>query len=124
MKFNFTNILGPGLLSIGPSLVLAEPLLRPVRAESKACGMVMEALKAADKLKPGIMRLEVENEFELDGGLAFQGQGRFTYRRCHYIKIDVEFEKTQESGAPTVVFSPGDRVTKISRPYLAYPVSD
>ena len=42
-------------------------------------------------------------------------QGRFVYRECGLIKIDVEFEVRNERG-----FSRDDKVVKVSRPYLEY----
>jgi hypothetical protein len=91
--------------------------------ESQGCGLVAEALDSASKLKAGMLRAEIEKEFEPDGGLSARGQGTFTYRRCHYIKIDIQF-KVHEDDPNTYPFSSEDQASKISKPYLAYPVSD
>ena len=91
--------------------------------ESPSCSLVVDALGAAGKLKLGMLRADLEKDFDPDGGLSVQDRGTFTYRRCHYIKIDIEF-KAHESEPNTYSFSPEDQVTKISKPYLAYPVSD
>jgi len=85
--------------------------------------MVVEALNAAARLRAGMVRADVEKDFELDGGLSVQDKGTFTYRRCHYIKVDVEFRVHKNESAP-YTFSPQDEVLKISKPYLAYPLSD
>jgi|SRR5271154_320277 len=91
--------------------------------ESQGCRLVAEALDSASKLKAGTPRAGIEKEFEPDGGLSARGQGTFTYRRCHYIKIDIQF-KVQEDGPNTYPFPPEDQASKISKPYLAYPVAD
>jgi hypothetical protein len=92
--------------------------------ESQGCRLVMEALESASKLSVGMRRAEIEKDFELDGGMTFQNRGTYTYRRCHYIKVDVEFQKSDPTSNTIETFSPGDQASKISKPYLAYPVSD
>lgn len=91
--------------------------------ESPSCRLVVQALDAASKLRVGMLRADIERDFDIDGGMSVQDHGTFTYRTCHYIKIDVEF-KVHENSAATYPFPPEDEVSKISRPYLAYPVSD
>jgi hypothetical protein len=52
-----------------------------------------------------------------------QDRATYTYRHCHYIKVDIDFQKRDV--APDIQsFSQEDTVTKVSKPYLAYPVSD
>ena len=91
--------------------------------ESQSCRLVVEALEATSKLKTGMLRADIERDFDPDGGMSVQDRGTFTYRRCHYIKIDIEF-KIRGNATSTHSFSPEDEVSKISRPYLSYPVSD
>lgn len=92
-------------------------------AEGQGCGLVVQALDAASKMKIGMLRAAVERDFELDGGMAFQDRATYTYRRCHYIKVDVEFQK-RDVPPNAQAFSQGDQVSKVSGPYLAYPRSD
>jgi hypothetical protein len=90
---------------------------------SQGCDLVAEALDAASRLKAGMPRADVEKAFTLDGGMSFQDRATYTYRHCRYIKVDVEFQKRDV--APDVqAFSPEDQVSKVSKPYLAYPISD
>jgi hypothetical protein len=84
---------------------------------------VINALNAATRLKAGMLRSDVEKDFDLDGGMSSQDRGTYTYRRCHYIKINVEF-KVHEGAPNGYTFSPDDEITKISGAYLAYPLSD
>ena len=82
----------------------------------------MDALDAATRLKPGALRSQVEENFELDGGISFPEQATYVYKKCHYIKIDLGFSAQDIARRP--VPSPNDAITKISKPYLAYPVAD
>jgi hypothetical protein len=91
--------------------------------ESQSCKPVVEALDAASKLKAGMLRADVEKDFDLDGGMTFQDRATYTYRRCRYIKVDVEFQKRDVP--PNIqTFSQEDIVNKVSTPHLAYPATD
>ncbi len=109
------------------SAILAGPARRVpsvcAAGEPKACEMVIDALEAATKLKVGMLRADVEKDFEVDGGISIRDRGAYTYRPCHYIKINIEF-KLRENAPGVYAPSPNDEVSKISSPYLAYPVSD
>ncbi|HKI26418.1 MAG TPA: IPT/TIG domain-containing protein [Candidatus Sulfotelmatobacter sp.] len=111
------------LASLALAWVPSNPSVCAAESESRDCAMVVEALNAAARLRAGMVRADVEKDFELDGGLSVQDKGTFTYRRCHYIKVDVEFRVHKNESAP-YTFSPQDEVLKISKPYLAYPLSD
>ena len=79
--------------------------------------MVMNSFSA---IKPGTARKDLPHSVVSDGGLSFRTQGRFVYRHCRYIKVDIEFQAVDERSE----FSPEDKVVKVSRPYLEYPFSD
>ena len=85
--------------------------------------MVVDAMDSASKLKIGMLRADVERDFEADGGISVRDRGTYTYRRCHYIKLNIEF-RVHENAPNTYAISPEDQVSKISSLYLAYPVSD
>jgi hypothetical protein len=80
------------------------------------------ALHAATELKTGDTRADVERNFQLDGGLQVQGKSRYVYKRWPLIKIDVEFSNQRTSDQSDSL--PGDRVVRVSRPYLEYPYAD
>jgi hypothetical protein len=92
-------------------------------ADRPECRIVLEALEAANNLKVGMHRSDVERIFKPDGGMSVQAKGIFTYRGCQFIKIDVEFESREVKGAGDL-FLPNDRIANVSKPYLAYPVTD
>src|SRR5579859_283202 len=77
------------------------------------CSAVQDALKAADQLRPGMTRKDVEVAFKSDGGLETGRWGRYVFRRCPTIKIDVQFDGEREgTGAADL---PTDKVRSISR---------
>jgi len=43
--------------------------------ESQPCKLVAEALETASKMKVGILRADVERDFELDGGMSVRDRG-------------------------------------------------
>jgi hypothetical protein len=95
--------------------------------ESQSCQLVMEALKASEKIKPGMLRADLAKDFTSDGGISFPNEGRYTYRKCSFIKIDVEFDaKPLPSPLPkdSTDFSSDDRIKKVSRLYIFYRFTD
>jgi len=112
------------IVSLGLTLSVPNtPSACAAGAESKSCELVVDALNAATKLKVGMARANLEKDFELDGGMSVQDRGTYTYRTCHNIKVNIEF-KVHEQPLGTYTFSPEDEVSKISAPFLAYPLSD
>jgi hypothetical protein len=79
-------------------------------------------MKAFDELKAGDTRAKLEQEFESDGGITGPKQSRYKFKKCPYIKIDVEFSRKGESD--WMDYLPTDTVVHISKPYLQYPIYD
>lgn len=50
------------------------------------------ALEAADAIKVGMTRREVEERWSKDGGLQFRRGTRYIYEKCAYIRMDVKFK--------------------------------
>jgi hypothetical protein len=90
--------------------------------QSASCKMVQGALRASRDIKIGSTRRELENNWSLDGGTELRDEGRYNYRGCGYIQVDVKFKLA----APTDQTGdlPDDTVTHVSRPNLAYPRLD
>lgn len=65
-------------------------------------------------------RQSISRSFEQDGGMQFRSQGRYVYKHCPYIKIEVEYSVVDDGPDQ----SPDDKIIKVSRPYLEYPSSD
>jgi hypothetical protein len=89
---------------------------------SNCCTMAREALKATKDIRIGMTRRQVESHFRLDGGAQVRDNTRYVYRDCAYIQVDINFKIAAPVNSPDA--SPGDVVTKVSEPYLAYPTID
>lgn len=82
------------------------------------CGVVQEAYKQAHDLKPGMTRNDVERVWQRDGGASVWGHDRFTFRRCNYIKVKIDFKLAGRGEAA------GDVITNVSAPYIEPPFLD
>ncbi len=69
-------------------------------------------------VKAGMTRAELLQVFTTEGGLRSPSKGTYTYRKSPHIKVDVEFETARDPNQRPVE-STDDRITSISRPYLA-----
>ena len=91
------------------------------------CTFLQDALKSVAKIKVGETRLAIETDFEMEGGMQVASTTRYWYKKCRYIKIDVSFDEKyidRDYVSKTGNFSPNDVISKISKPYIAYPVMD
>ncbi len=90
---------------------------------------VAEALKRMQTIKPGMTRTDLLKVFTTEGGLSTPMYRTFVSRDCPYFKVDVVFEPVAQQsreaeGRQSAVERPDDKIAKISRPYLAFSVSD
>jgi hypothetical protein len=97
-------------------------LCQSSRGTNAGCGLVEQALKAYQEVKPGITRKEVERNFEYDGGLDFRELGRYTFRGCNYIKVEVNFVLAPDIG--NVPDRSNDTVATVSKLFIDYPSKD
>jgi len=102
-----------------PTTVLADS----AQEACSPCATVQLALADYHAIRPGVTRRDVEKNFKEDGGLQFRDKGRYTYKGCEYIKIEITFEAAPSGGGvrPT---SPGDVVQGVSQLFIDYPVKD
>ena len=89
-------------------------------SEQKHTEWVQHVLASIATIKPGMTRRELLSVFDADGGLSTRTQGTYIYKHCPYIKVDVAFWPADRGAAEKA----GDRIVRISRPYLAHPVYD
>ena len=85
------------------------------------CAVVESALKDARIIHPGSTRADVERAFVVDGGLIFPSPTWYVYRKCEFLKIEIEFQVNAKNNEG---LSPTDVVTKVSKLYVDYPVRD
>jgi uncharacterized phage protein gp47/JayE len=93
-----------------------------VNRQTSLCSDAREAITDADGIRAGMTRREIEKRFRRDGGLQFPRTTRYLYPDCDYIKIEISFEPVTSHGGD--MFSGDDKVVKVSKPYLDYPVAD
>jgi hypothetical protein len=86
---------------------------------------VAKCLTDFQSIKVGMTRGEVEKKLRIDGGLQSFSRVRYIHFECEYFKIDIEFDvKRDEKDQGRAMVSPEDKVTKVSRPYIDFPVAD
>jgi len=85
------------------------------------CTVISKSIKEIAKFNVGMTRGDLSQVFDMDGGLSTRKSNRYIYKKCAYIKVDVEFEPLGDSSN---VESPNDKIIKISKPYLEYPFAD
>ena len=93
------------------------------------CATVQRALADSLRVKPGVMRKDVEKYFKYDGGAQFlPGNAHYVWTGCSYLKLDVEYEPPPDRAwdltsrrDPTL---PEDRVQKVSKLYVEFPAMD
>ena len=89
---------------------------------------VADVLKRMQTITVGMTRADLLSGFTTEGGLS-TGLQRTVSRDCPYFKVDVEFEAVgrrsrDADGRVTMVGGSQDRIVKISRPYLQFPVTN
>ena len=85
--------------------------------------LVTQVLEASERLKPGMVRSDLERDFQEEGGLSTFTQRTYVSRLCGQMKINVMFADHGRSRATCWRESVGSGIS-VSRPYLAYTVTD
>ena len=80
---------------------------------------ISDILKECGSIKPGMTRADLLKVFTTEGGLSTQTRRRFAHSRCPYIKVNVEFARTESKQE-----QPTDTITKISKPFLEWSIMD
>ena len=78
---------------------------------------IAKVLRQIASIHPGMTRRDLESTFTTEGGLSWREQQTFAYKDCGYIKVDVVFSGTGATEAE-------DKIVRISKPYLAWTVTD
>jgi hypothetical protein len=92
-------------------------------ADTNLTKQISEILIECQKIKPGMTRAELLKAFDMEGGLSSATQRTFVYRGCPYIKVDVDFNLSDPQ-QKTLEERPTDTISKISKPYLDWSISD
>ena len=84
---------------------------------------IAKSLKEIETVKVGMTRSDLLRVFQEEGGISTRTSRRYVFRECKYIKVDVEFEPVGEPENKASQ-SPGDKIIKISKPFLEWTISD
>src|SRR2546428_7854895 len=120
MKLGITLVI---TLSLGVVRGTGLQLQRARETDLDHTQWVSGVLKEIESIKVGMTRRDVLKVFSTEGGLSCRRSRTYVYRDCPYIKVDVEFQPTQQVDEKLREF-PDDRIMRISKPYLARPVID
>jgi len=103
-------------------LLRVEPLPSGTAYDSELARWIGANLPEMESIKHGMTRKELLRVFMGEGGISNRQQRRYVYRRCAYVKVDVEFAP---AGIPNAYGEgPDDRITKISKPFLEFAIVD
>ena len=97
-----------------------EPNATPYGSEQAR--WIREHLPELESIKVGMTRGELLKVFMEEGGISTRTWHRYVYRKCGYVKVDVEFAPTDDKDSNTE--RPDDRITKLSKPYLELSIMD
>ena len=89
---------------------------------SEQARWIRESLPELESIKVGMTREQLLKVFMQEGGISTRTWHHYVYRKCGYVKVDVEFAPVGNTDSP--VERPGDRITKISKPYLDFMIMD
>ena len=84
---------------------------------------ISEVLKEIELVKVGMTRNDLLKVFTTEGGLSTRRSRTYVYRKCPYIKVDVEFQPVQHVDDTLTQF-PEDKIVRISKPYLQWSILD
>lgn len=102
------------------SSLRVEPNATPYQSEQAR--WIRENLPELESIKIGMTRDQLLKVFMPEGGLSSRMWRRYVYRKCGYVKVDVEFAPTGDHDSPQE--HPDDRITKISKPFLELTIAD
>jgi hypothetical protein len=103
-------------------LLRVEPLPTSSAYDSEAVRWIAASLTDMQGIKVGMTRAEMLKVFMEEGGISNRRWRRYVYRKCGYIKVDVEFAPANNPDNPDQSLE--DRITKISQPFLEWSIRD
>jgi hypothetical protein len=102
-------------------------LVAPSRADEEVdrnfTKQVSDILTECKKITVGTTRAELLKVFTTEGGIFTARHRAFVHRRCPYIKVDVDFTLSDPAQG-ALDQRPTETVSKISKPYLEWSISD
>jgi hypothetical protein len=115
------------VLSVILLLLLCAPASSQGDRDAELTRRISDAILETSTIKVGMTRGDLMRVFTIEGGISTRSQRTYVYRRCPYIKVDVEFdvEHLRDSqGRIPLPQADEDVIRHISRPYLAWTIAD
>jgi hypothetical protein len=112
-----------GLLLLVAAMAFAQESVQPGQRgseiDSEHTKWIDGIMRSILTVKPGATRRDLLRIFAEEGGLSTRTHRTYVYKRCPYIKVDVEFVPVgnEDDGFAEM---PGDKILSISRPFLEY----
>jgi hypothetical protein len=78
---------------------------------------VGKCLAEIQGIRSGMKRADVEKVMQTEGRRFSPAWGHYVHKECRYFKVDFEFTYSRSKDGQAL-WSPDDRIVKISRPYL------
>ena len=101
------------------------------RSDSDAANVrwVQRVLERMSRVSTGMTRADLLEVFKTEGGLSTGLQRTYVSQDCPYFKVDVTFVAVGEperdkQGIVTLAEDSRDQIATISRPYIAFSVTD
>ena len=111
------------------ALIVSAQSLRDSQKSEENTKWISDSLREMKTIEVGKTRAELLKVFTTEGGLSTGLNRTYVYRKCPYIKVDVEFEAVGRTardaeGRVTLKEDDRDKIKSISKPYLELSIVD
>jgi hypothetical protein len=111
------------------ALIVSAQSLRDSQKSEENTKWVSDSLREMKTIEVGKTRADLLKVFTTEGGLSAGLNRTYVYRKCPYIKVDVEFEAIGRTardaeGRVTLKEDDRDKIKSISKPYLELSIVD
>lgn len=111
------------------ALIVSSQSLRDSQKSEENTKWISDSLREMKTIEVGKTRADLLKVFTTEGGLSTGLRRTYVYRKCPYIKVDVEFEAIgrparDDDGRVTLEQSDKDTIKSISKPYVEWSIVD
>ena len=111
------------------ALIVSAQSLRDSQKSEENTKWISDSLREMKTIEVGKTRADLLKVFTTEGGLSTGLHRTYVYRKCPYIKVDVEFEAIgrparNTEGRVTLDEDNKDKIKSISKPYLEWSIQD
>ena len=111
------------------ALIVSAQSLRDSQKSEENTKWISDSLREMKTIEVGKTRADLLKVFTTEGGLSTGLHRTYVYRKCPYIKVDVEFEAIgrparNTEGRVTLNEDNKDKIKSISKPYLEWSIQD